>query len=57
MIPTGQLAVEALQLNPPKPIGFHVLVEGRAVAVLDWETVRKAHDQYMAMENIRGKNQ
>jgi hypothetical protein len=40
MIPTGRLRLECAQINPPKPLGFHVQVDGMSVAVLTLEEVR-----------------
>ena len=51
-IPSGQLLVEAHMTNPPKPISFHVVVEKRIVAIIDWQAVKLAHDQYVAMMKI-----
>lgn len=54
-IPTATLEVEARMTNPPKPIGFHVLVGGHSVAILDYQDVKRAFEQYEAMLAIHGR--
>lgn len=43
MIPTGELKIEWQQTNPPKPIGYHVMVDGRSVAALTLEQIENAY--------------
>lgn len=48
-LPIAQLAVESLQTNPPRPIGYHVIVDGQTVAILMPETVEQAHAEYQTL--------
>lgn len=52
-IPAASLYVEAHMTNPPKPIGFHVVFEGKTIAVLEYAAVKAAIDQY---DSLLGRN-
>lgn len=41
-IPIGTLRLEQFQTNPPKPVCFHVIVDGKTVAIIPIEEVEKA---------------
>lgn len=56
MIPTGELRIETQSTNPPKPIGFHVVADGRTVAVLPFEDVKAAVERYQTMADGRPPN-
>lgn len=51
-IPIGNLQVEAHMTSPPKPIGFHVTIDDKIVAVLSFDIVERAYKQYVAMKGM-----
>lgn len=40
MVPTAKLKIECQMINPPKPAGCNVLVEGKLVAVVTLDDLR-----------------
>lgn len=47
-----KINVRGRMTNPPRPLGYEVLVHGRLVATLDHSEVKRACEQHEAMEKI-----
>lgn len=45
-IPNGSLRMMCAMINPPKPLGFDVVVDGTTVAVIDFEEFEQASALY-----------
>ena len=54
-LPEAKLAVEVAAINPPKPLGIGVLIDGRPVAFVSLqnfkEVARKLEEMEAAREN------
>jgi hypothetical protein len=51
----AELHVECYMTNPPKPLGFGIIVEGKVVATLTLEQVREALHRYEELQrNLMG---
>jgi hypothetical protein len=48
MIPTAKLRAEYHMTNPPKLIGFHVIVDGKTVALLTPDEVASVMTDFIA---------
>lgn len=55
MIPSGELRIECAAVNPQKPIGIHVLVDGKPVAVLTLDQLKIASDDLARLELARSQ--
>lgn len=42
MIPKAKLAIECAMINPPKPIGCGVMIDGKLAAVVSLEELKRA---------------
>ena len=49
MIPTGELRVEFHTMIPPKPISVHFMVNGKSVAIVSIEELKKTIREIEAM--------
>ncbi len=55
MIPQATLAIESHPMNPPKPLGVGVLVDGKLIAVMPLDELRRAAAHLAEMEKARLK--
>ena len=52
-IPIAKLAVEVHPTATPIPLGFHVMVDGKSIAILTYDEVRQKLDEYEKMLQAR----
>ena len=53
MIPTAKLAIEFQPINPPKPTGIGVLVDGKPIAYVDLDNFKEIASKLAEMEAVR----
>ena len=51
-IPIASLKIELHMSNPPDPIGFHVIVEGKTIAILLPDVVEQELFRFNRMKEI-----
>ncbi len=53
MIPVAKLHIEMAMVNPPKPTGIGVFVEGKMIAVVELDELKRVAAQLVAIEAER----
>jgi hypothetical protein len=53
LTPVAKLAIETAQINPPKPLGCGVFVDGKLVAVVELDELKRAAKRLQELENAR----
>jgi hypothetical protein len=53
MIPSAKLRIECAMINPPKPLGCGVIVDGKVIATLTLEELEGASRSLEALKSER----
>lgn len=53
MTPIAKLAIETAPVNPPRPLGCGVFVDGKLVAVVELDELKMAAKRLQELENAR----